>query len=162
MASNHYDIRPLDILRREHVRLLDEIDGLLIDTNDHGNRNAERTAVPNDRKRRLSSTLRLLECHQQAEERYLFPLVYEIGEKLLADLREDHLFLLNSSDMIVSTMESGESDGLCGFLETLKDSLKSHFSIEEKSVFEYAEKVLSRVQVDILRIKLASTPVVKI
>lgn len=88
--------------------------------------------------------------------------MYEIGEKLLADLREDHLFLLNSSDMIVSTMESGESDGLCGFLETLKDSLKSHFSIEEKSVFEYAEKVLSRVQVDILRIKLASTPVVKI
>jgi iron-sulfur cluster repair protein YtfE (RIC family) len=142
-------IQPLDRLKWEHVRLIDGVGRLQLlaggDEADYDGIRTEATAV-----------LKALEYHQEAEERFLFPLVWEHGETLLAGLRKEHLRFVMGSDNLLSLTRPGNETSLSDFLVTLRTNLKTHFAKEESGVFLEAAGSLSPAQMDILRIKFAS------
>ncbi len=140
-------IQPLDRLKWEHARLIDGVGRLQLlaggDEPDCDGIRAEATAV-----------LKALEYHQEAEERFLFPLVFEDGEALLAGLRDEHLEFLLGSDKLLSLASLGSTAPFAVYLSVFRTNLETHFKKEESGVF--LDAAFSPAQMDILRIKFAS------
>lgn len=146
-AASH--VQPIARLKWEHLRLLDEFGKLVV---------SARQATENcdgigDRAR---TVLKFLERHQEAEERFLFPLVPGLGDKLFTGLRKDHHDFLHASDALVSFAQSGNQESLAKSLDVFRIHLETHFAKEEAAVFETSADILSPAQMDILRIKFAS------
>lgn len=150
MPSKARPTQPIEILKWEHERLLSGI-GEIQALNDHSS-NGHFNKIAG----KVNSILLFLELHQEAEERFLFPLVPELGDTPFSGLREEHLLLLNGSDVLVSIFNSKKPDWLRHYLRTLGSTLEEHFLNEETNVYQQAEKILTPAQVDILKIKFAT------
>ncbi len=142
-------VHPIERLNWEHARLLGEVDrleqfveGQKADIEGIGGRAMELTEA--------------LEHHQEAEERFLFPLVSGLGEELFAGLREEHLRLVQATDELSSLARLGQTESTAGLLLLFKKNLRSHFTREEEEVLSKAAGLLSPAQLDILKIKFAS------
>lgn len=142
-------IQPLDRLKWEHVRLIDGIGRLQLHAD---GREADREGIHAE----AAAVLKALEYHQEAEERFLFPLVWGHGEALLAGLRKEHLRFVMGSARLLSLTGPGRETALAVYLATLRTKLETHFTKEESGVFLEAVSSLSPAQMDILRIKFAS------
>lgn len=156
MTSNLPPSQPIAILRWEHKRLDEQLRELSGIASHSLNGNAE------EFHRKLSLTLRLLESHQEAEERFLFPLILKLVEEPFLNLKKEHKSIFRASDIIVSSASLNDPENLSGLLSTLRFNLDNHFSDEETSVFTTAEKFLTVSQMDILKIKFATRQFVPI
>ena len=142
-------VQPFDRLKWEHVRLIDGVGKL------------QRLAGGNEASHQAmyaeaADVLKALEYHQEAEERFLFPLVSEHEETLLAGLRQEHLRFVMGSDGLLALARPGSEASLAAYLVAFKMDLEAHFTREESGVFQDAIESLSPAQMDILRIKFAS------
>ena len=141
--------QPIARLKWEHVWLLDEFGSLALSAN----RGIDNFA---DFVEKMAIIMKFLERHQEAEERFLFPLVAGLGDGLFKGLRKDHLKFLLASDSLVSSLESGTQKSLAESIEEFRIHLETHFTREESAIFEISADLLSPAQMDILRIKFAS------
>ncbi|HEY9167689.1 MAG TPA: hemerythrin domain-containing protein [Candidatus Kryptonia bacterium] len=142
--------QPIDVLKWEHELILSRLDDLL-------SRASEAPCVKTFMIRsQTGRLLKLQELHQEAEERFLFPLMSEVDESLISSLRVEHASLFRSSDVIQSTATTHEIKELVPVLMSLKDELKKHFEKEESKIFENAQIILTPAKSDILKIKFAT------
>ncbi len=142
-------VHPIERLNWEHARLLGEVDRLGLFAE------AQKADIEGIGGRAVKLT-EALEHHQEAEERFLFPLVHGLGEELFAGLREEHLRLVQATDELSSLARSGQTGSTTRLLLLFKKNLRSHFTREEEEVLLKAAGLLSPAQLDILRIKFAS------
>jgi Hemerythrin HHE cation binding domain len=140
---------PIDRLRWEHKLLLELFGGLTLHAG--GDESA-----PEGIGIRTEKVLKALERHQESEERFLFPLLSELGEKLFGELRKEHGRFLQLSDEILFSARSGGDGTFAALLARMKVSLETHFSLEESGVLLKAPDLLSPAQADILKIKFAT------
>jgi len=155
MASDLLPSQPIDILRWEHKRLDRQLDVLTRIASHSINGNADEFHDM------LGFTLHLLESHQEAEERFLFPLILKLEEEPFLNLKREHQTIFHRSDIIVSSTSLNDSENLSDILFHLRSDLKDHFLKEETSVFVKAERFLSVAQMDILKIKFATRRTVR-
>ncbi len=148
-------VEPVDRLKWEHVTLLDEMDRLAVHVQERG---GNRGGISD----RTITILESLEHHQEAEERFLFPLVIELGERIFAELRGEHKMFSVASDTLLSLTGAGDVESLVKFLAGFRADLSAHFTREETSVFSNTSDMLSPAQMDILRIKFASRKALEI
>ncbi len=139
----------MDVLTLEHAIIKKETSSLLslADLLRHDGRDFDA---------RVAKLLRFLEYHQEAEERFLFPLLSEPADERFDELRHEHSRFLGSYDGLTDhTKGRKESDAL-ELLTELSTELNAHFSREEADIFPKASEVLSAAQLDILKVKFAS------
>lgn len=98
----------------------------------------------------VRATLSLLERHQEKEERFLFPLLFEPENMLFRKFRSEHLEYLRLSDTILSAARSRDPGMVAEFVVDFKSKMESHFFREEAIVLEKAACALSNAQLDIL------------
>lgn len=149
MDFDESSLGPIERLKWEHVRLLDEIDALAIA--------ARRPDIfPGGLPTRVAAALEFLERHQEAEERFLLPLIPQLDGGAFKIIYEEHLGFLHLSDLLLAAGQSEDPVLLSDYLNRFRSDLKSHFSREEAAVFKKSSDILSPAQKDILRIKFAS------
>jgi hemerythrin-like domain-containing protein len=154
MEFDEHMTQPLAILRWEHKKLEKELEKLSLMVSHDARKDAERFSD------KLNLTLQLLESHQEAEERFLFPLVQNIDTGLLSDLKKEHISIFSKSDIITASTSLNDLDNLRNLLLNLKSILSNHFATEESLVFPEAERSLSSAQMDVLRIKFATRRII--
>ncbi|HUI31449.1 MAG TPA: hemerythrin domain-containing protein [Candidatus Acidoferrales bacterium] len=150
MDSDLRPSHPIAILKWEHKKLEERFDKLpsIVARSLNGN-----TREFCDK---LNLALKLLEAHQEAEERFLFPLIPRMEDFILSNLKKEHLSMLDRADIIVSSNSIDDWANLHRVILSLSTDLKSHFFSEEATVFAEAEKNLTVAQTDILKIKFAT------
>lgn len=153
MLSSPPPVHPIERLIWEHSSLLEQIDELLAMVG----KGLGDNWVQIDAKANFS--MRFLDLHQESEDRFLFPLISELGDALMHDLREEHRNLFQASDSLIAVLRTRNEESFIHTLRSLRRDLSSHFLSEETCVFANAEKLLSPVQMDILRIKFATRKV---
>ena len=154
MPSDLPPVQPIERLLWEHKSLLARLDELIEVFSRPPGGNLLRV----DRK--VDFAVRFMELNQETEERFLFPLVSEIGNPLLTELRLEHRELFKISDSLPVLLQLKDQKQLLQRIEMLKRELSAHFSREETKIFVKAQKSLSPAQLDILRIKFATRSVV--
>ncbi len=105
---------------------------------------------------KISAVFRFLELHQEAEERFLLPLVSRLDDGSFDGIRRQHLDFLRSSDVLLAAGPSDNSGTRASLLTVLREDLEKHFLLEEKRIFDCSAGILSPAQADILRINFAS------
>ncbi len=150
MLSSPPPVQPIDRLIWEHRNLLEQIDELLAIA-----------AKPFDRKWsqidiKVGFVMRFLDLHQESEERFLFPLVSELGDVVISELREEHRNLFAASDSLVAVLGTRDKPTFIDDLQALRRDLAGHFCNEESGVFANSDKLFSPAQMDIMRIKFAT------
>ncbi len=148
MLSEVKAVDPFDQLRGEHKALLNEISDLENSIGEAGT----------ETEMRVKRLLRLLELHQDAEDRFLLPLVASLDTGLLEGIRREHIAILRYSDSLISPIGSSDNGELIRALSSFGNKLRGHFSLEESAVFGRSPEMLSAAQMDILRIKFAARP----
>ncbi len=150
MDSNSFPSQPIAVLRWEHKRLDNELNELAGIALRPLNGNAQ------EFHEKLDLALRLLESHQEAEERFLFPLILSLDEEPFLNLKKEHKSIFQRSDIIASSTSLNDPQYLSHMLSVLRTNLNNHFLEEEDTVFSKAEKSLTVAQMDILKIKFAT------
>ena len=149
MPSSKHSFQPIERLKWEHAKIIEEVDRLCVTARDDSYHSSEMGA-------KITAVFKFLELHQEAEERFLLPLVSRLDDGTFDGIRREHLDFLRSSDALLAKVSLGTPGTRKDLLTVLGEDLERHFMIEEKSVFDGSAKILSRAQMDILRIKLAS------
>lgn len=140
-----YSLQAIDALRAEHASILEELADLTLLAKKDGDSDESLHS-------RTEVILELLERHQADEERYLFPLLFEPGSRLSAELRSEHSGFVGVGGELLSIIRSGGQ--VAGFLDVLRMGMAAHFRREESIMLDASENVLSPAQLDILRMKL--------
>ena len=149
MRSDESAAQPIERLKWEHARILAEVGALAVAAGDE-------KAASVDLSSRVAGVLKFLERHQEAEERFLLPLVPQLDGGLFRIIYEEHLSFLYLSDMLLAADESEDHELLSEYLARFKKELEAHFAREEGAVFKNSAAILSPAQKDILRINFAS------
>lgn len=137
----------------EHRNLLDRLDELIATSGQPPGGNWLQV------RRKVDFAVRFMELHQESEERFLFPLVSDLGNPLLSELRQEHRDLFQASDSLVALVQLQDTKEFRRRLGIFRKELSAHFSREESGVFLNAQRILSPAQLDILKIKFATRSV---
>lgn len=148
MHSDTDNIRPFEQLRKEHRYLL--VETARLERKAGGTEMLAESTMTD-----MSRILRLLELHQDAEDRFLLPLVPCLDKDLLAGIREDHIAFLRCSDELAAAAVAPTGGLLLQRLSSFGKKLEKHFMMEESALFSISAEILSPAQLDILRIKFA-------
>ncbi|MGC8595852.1 MAG: hemerythrin domain-containing protein [Candidatus Kryptoniota bacterium] len=132
---------PIEILKWEHEVFLKRLQGM------------ENSP---EKMEQIVNVLKDLEEHQEAEERFVFPLVSDHQDDLSNLLRKQHAAILNSSDVLLALVNDGLNDEVVSFLKNFKNELIIHFETERTGILDRAMTNLNEAQIDVLRIKFAT------
>ena len=132
---------PIEILQWEHEIFL---------------RRLQKIEESPDQVYRMMNIIKDLEEHQEAEDRFVFPLVSDYHDGLSNLLRKQHRDISNSSDTLLALFKDQVHEEIVRFLKTFKEQLTMHFETEKIEVFDKAMATLNEAQIDVLRIKFAT------
>lgn len=132
---------PIEILKWEHEIFLKRLQSL-----EHGIEDTQRVA----------GLLRDIEEHQEAEERFVFPLILDHQGELPNLLRKQHLEISNSSDKLLALVNDRAHLEIIRFLKGFSKQLIMHFETERGEIFDKVSTKLNEAQIDVLRIKFAT------
>ena len=151
MASSPIPTAPIAILRWEHERLDARLNELSLSAP-----RLRDSEAASEFRRKLEQTLRMLDYHQETEDRFVYPLILSLDEPDFLKLKTEHESIFSRSDIIVSSTPLNDPDNLSRLIAALRSNLNDHFLDEERLVLSRAEESLTVAQLDILRIKFAA------
>jgi hypothetical protein len=123
----------LDLLRREHVKVLSQLDEL------------QRRGI-SDRAEKFNLMKNNLLPHMAGEERVFYPRLEERGlHDLVAAAREEHTAIRALIDRLNSISPADEG-GWVRLMPDLREAMRSHVDREEKAVFEAARERLDNAE----------------
>lgn len=132
---------PIEILKWEHELFLKRL---------------QKAEDSPEKMHQMANILKDLEEHQEAEERFLFPLVSDHSDELSNLLRKQHMAISNASDTLLALVRDQAHEEIIRFFKIFSKQLTVHFETEKAEVFDRAMATLNEAQIDVLRIKFAT------